>query len=184
VLEKHGLPLESIFRPGIKGPDFNREFLTLRWLVTGFEHWSVLPTAFDKVRAISDDQLCDTYSIGTTLEECCYDQASRFGIEKQKIDNAYWENEGVQSENYLPIPWAFAIYTLFMEITWRPDTTAMSYESSIESKYEFYRSAFGKERMVLMFGEDKPPYTAARLAAQEAFWREHGKDGDLISYAL
>jgi hypothetical protein len=180
VMSEHNEPLESIYGPGVKGPDFHRDFLTLRRLVTGFDHLSLLPAAWAKVRAVSDNQLCSSYSIGQTLEGYICSEGSCFGIEKQEIGEAYWEDEGMPSENYLPIPWAFAIYLLFMEICWRPDDTTSTYEPAIVSKYEFFRNAFGTERMLLMFGEDKPPYTAARLAAQEKFRRENPNDPDII----
>jgi hypothetical protein len=55
-----------------------------------------------------------------------------------------------------------------------------TYEPARVGVYEAARYAFGRERMVLMFGEDKPPYTEARLAAQEKFRRENPNDPDII----
>jgi hypothetical protein len=180
MMSEHNAPLESVFGPGNKGPDFHREFLTLRRLVTGFDHLTILSAAWAQVQAVSDDQLCDVYSVGTTLEDYINNQGSSFGIEKQEVESAYWEDEGIRSDNYLPLPWAFAIYMLYMEVVWRPDDTSLSYEPAIVSKYEFVRQAFGRERMFLMFGEDEPPYTVARLAAQEKFRRENADDPNLV----
>jgi hypothetical protein len=176
VLGKHGLPLESICGPDVKGPDFNHAFLTLRRLVTGFDHLSMLSAVWSKVRAVSDDQLCDSYSIGKTLQECVEQQGSCFGIKKEELSQAYWEYEGMKSDNYLPIQWALAIYMLYMEISWRPDDNAWVWtqpEYTLVLEYDGARRAFGKERMVLMFGEDKPPYVEVRRGLLEKGRREH-----------
>lgn len=174
VVTRFNQSLESL-----RLPDYHREYLTLRQLVTGYDHLSTLSAAFVEIRTMSTDQVEDAWSVGTALEDYIRLYGSHFGIEKEEDGRAYWESDGMPSDNYLPDKWAFAVYALWMEASWRPDDTAWIWtpgELTHEHDYEAARRWFGRDRMVAMFGEDKLPYTEARVALLEKCRREHAND--------
>jgi hypothetical protein len=101
------------------------------------------------------------------------------GIERQELGPAYWQDKLFPKNNFLPLSWAFAAHVVEMECSWRGADRTFPVEEGVQREYQFMRDAFGRERMIAMFGEDKPPWIERRCTIRKKWLEEHPTEPDM-----
>ncbi|KAF1818439.1 uncharacterized protein K489DRAFT_384863 [Dissoconium aciculare CBS 342.82] len=169
----------SFLAPNNGPPDARQGFLIIRRLVTGYDHMSLLSKAYAFLHGIPVDHIHGLLDVASALEEHCESHWTRMGIERQEPGPAYWQDKLFPKNNFLPLSWAFAVHVVEMECSWRGVNREFPVEEGIQREYQFMRDAFGRERMLAMFGEDKPPWTERRCTIRKKWLEKHPTEPDM-----
>jgi hypothetical protein len=166
-------PETSFLAPNNGSPDARQGFLIIRRLATGYDHISLLPKAYAFLHGIPGDCIHGLLDVASALERHCESHWTRMGIERQEPGPAHWQDKLFPKNNFLPLCWAFAVHVVEMECSWRGVNREFPVEEGIQREYQFMRDAFGRERMIAMFGEDKPPWTERRCTIRKKWLEKH-----------
>jgi hypothetical protein len=146
----------------------------IRSFAVGFHHTSILPIAYATLHDLSTADVIRYGDVSSVLAENCLEHWAHIGIDQRTSEAPLWMEHPESCRGLLQLPWAFAVHVIGYERTWRPNWSPGGIEN-VESnlaedlvKLE-YSSACGRfgEKLKLMYGGDKIPWTQERVRQRE-----------------